>query len=374
MRKGEKIDKRPRILCIGPLPPPIHGSSMMTMYIKDSEYINERVHLDWVNLSTSRSMEEIGQRSIKKILRFALSYLKTFGFLLRNKYDRCYLAITCHGSGFLKDAPFVLACKMFGRKVILHQHNKGMSSDVNRPLYRWLLKLVYRGSKVVLLSQHLYPDIKKIVSKDQVMVCPNGIPCDIQHTEAKKKKKQRPVLLFLSNLLKSKGVITVLDACSILKDRGYKFECRFVGGETAEIDKNRFINETTSRGIEDMVVYVGKKYGDEKIKEFSSADIFVFPTYYDNECFPLVILEAMQHSLPIISTNEGGIPDIIDNEETGIIVPPKDPETLANAISQLLDSPQRREDLGRKANEKFTSKFTLRKFEENMLACLTSPI
>ena len=372
MRKGKKIDNRPRILCIGPLPPPVHGSSMMTMRLKDSEYINERLQLDWVNLSTSRSMEEIGQRSIKKIFRFASSYLKTFGFLLRNKYDRCYIAITCHGSGFLKDAPFVLACKMFGRKVILHQHNKGMSSDVNRPLYRWLLRLVYGGSKVVLLSQHLYPDIQEIVSKEQVMVCPNGIPFDIPYNETTTKNSYTSVILFLSNLMESKGVITVFDACRILKDRGYKFECRFVGGETAEIDKNRFINETTSRGIEEMVVYVGKKYEDEKNKEFSNADIFVFPSYDD--CFPLVILEAMQHSLPIVCSNEGGIPDIIDNDETGIIVPPKDPVILANAISQLLDSPQRRDELGRKAYEKFISNFTLRKFEENMLACLTSPI
>lgn len=88
---------KPKILMIAPLPPPVHGSAMMTQYIKDSGIINNAVEMDWVNLSTSRSLDEIGRKSIKKFFRFATSYLLTFWKLLIHRYDTCYLAITCHG-------------------------------------------------------------------------------------------------------------------------------------------------------------------------------------------------------------------------------------------------------------------------------------
>ena len=135
---------KPRVLFITPLPPPVHGSAMVSQYIKDSRLVNEQHDCDFVNLSTSRRMDEIGKGGIKKLLRFVGAYLTLLWKLLTRRYDLCYLAITCHGVGFLKDAPFVLLCKLFRRRVMIHQHNKGMSACVDRWPYRWLLPLVYR--------------------------------------------------------------------------------------------------------------------------------------------------------------------------------------------------------------------------------------
>ena len=59
---------------------------------------------------------------------------------------------------------------------------------------------------------------------------------------------------------------------------------------------------------------MGRKYGEEKERLFRESDIFVFPTYYDIECFPLVLLEAMQYGLPCVNTDEGGIRDIVVND------------------------------------------------------------
>ena len=149
---------------------------MVSQYIKDSRLVNEQHDCDFVNLSTSRRMDEIGKGGIKKILRFIGAYFSLLWKLLTCRYDLCYLAITCHGMGFLKDAPFALLCKLFGHKLLLHQHNKGMSRDVNRWPYRWLMPLVYRNATVMLLSWHLYEDISAVVKREQVIVCPNGIP------------------------------------------------------------------------------------------------------------------------------------------------------------------------------------------------------
>lgn len=364
----KKLKKR--ILFIVPLPPPVHGSAMMCQYIKDSRLINDTFQCDFVNLSTSRRMDEIGKRSVKKIFRFIGSYFTVLGKLFAHHYDACYLAITCHGMGFLKDAPFVLLCKLFSCNVIIHQHNKGMAKDVNHFPYKWLLPIVYKHTKVILLSWKLYPDIKQIVQKEQIYICPNGIPdSDFKPSGS---LNTVPHLLFLSNLIESKGVFDLLDACKILKGKGYKFICNFVGGESKDIDAKRFNSEIRLRNLNNKVFYLGKKFGIEKDKVLSDSDIFVFPTCDD--CFPLVLLEAMQHSLPIVTTNIGGIEDIVTNNLNGLICKVHDPKDLSNKIAILLNDSQLLEKMGMEGHNIYNKHFTLRQFETNITNTLKNII
>ena len=354
------------ILFIAPFPPPVHGSAMVSQQIKDSKLIGDSFRCDWVNLSTSRSMDEIGRRDSIKILRFLSSLFSTFWKLLTHRYALCYLAITCHGGGFIQDAPFVLLCKLFRRKIVIHQHNKGMTADVERWPYSWLLPLVYRNTKVILLSWHLYPDIERVVKKEQVIICPNGIPQTISETIVR--NNEVPHLLFLSNLMESKGVFVLLDALKILSTKGLAFYCDVVGGETKDIDSERFTLELNRRGLGRTVMYHGRKYGAEKARFFVDSDIFIHPTFDD--CFPLVLLEAMQYQLPIVTTIEGGIPDIVQDGVNGIICERKNAKSLAEAIEKLLLNPELRMQMGQKGFEILNQKFTLDKFESNLCGCL----
>ena len=367
---------KPRILFVAPLPPPVHGSAMVSQYIKDSRLINERFDCQFVNLSTSRRMEEIGKRSyalyFKKAFRFAGSFATLLAKLMRYRFDLCYLAITCHGVGFLKDMPFVLLCKLFGRKVVIHQHNKGMSADVGRMPYKWLMPLTYRGTKVILLSWHLYPDIERVVKRSQVMICPNGIPDAGVSEPSAVRHNAVPRILFLSNLIVSKGVYVLLDALKLLKDRGYSFVCDFVGGETKEIDAARFACEVEQRGLNEVAVYRGRKYGADKEEYFKRADIFTQPTYDD--CFPLTLLEAMQKKLPIVSTDIGAVPDEVDDGKTGLIARRQDAADLADKLQQLLDDADLRQRMGEAGYAKYRRQFTLDAFENTFAAILSSLI
>ena len=75
---------------------------------------------------------------------------------------------------------------------------------------------------------------------------------------------------------------------------------------------------------------------------YSHTDIFCFPTFYENEGMPLVILEAMMMELPIISTKWRGIPNVIDDNENGLLVPIKDSQKLSEAIERLIKSKELR--------------------------------
>ena len=427
------------ILFITPLPPPVHGSAMVSQYIKDSELIRGEFDCDFVNLSTSRRMDEIGKGGAKKLLRFAGSFFLLFYKLLVHRYDLCYLAITCHGVGFLKDVPFVLLCKLFGRRIVIHQHNKGMSGCIDRWPYRWLIPYIYKHARVILLSWHLYPDIAQAVKREQVMICPNGIaaeqqvncddsqvnaPCAvnvalprlnaaeqrliatasqvnvaeqrlkdsqsqgddspatalrftsssaaINRSEAASLTAHRSPLtvnfLFLSNLIPSKGVYVLLDACKILKDWGLSFLCNFVGGESKEMDRRVFGEAVKERGLEGRVLYHGPKYGEEKEHYWSMADVFVQPTYED--CFPLTILEAMQHGLPVVSTDEGAVPDMVADGENGFVCRRKDAEGLAQALERLLQDEALRHRMGAEGYRRYKENFTLQCFEHRFTEIL----
>ena len=159
-----------------------------------------------------------------------------------------------------------------------------------------------------------------------------------------------------------------MDACKQLKEQGYVFQCDFVGGETADMNAECFKRECEQRGITDCVTYHGRKYGEEKLTFFQQADIFVLPTF--NECFPLVLLEAMEQSLPCISSAIGGTPEIVDEGKTGFLVPCRKVQPLAERIGLLLKDETLRKQLGKAGRAKFEREYTLLRFEENIKRCL----
>jgi glycosyltransferase involved in cell wall biosynthesis len=192
--------------------------------------------------------------------------------------------------------------------------------------------------------------------------------------DGEKKTKSSVVrLLFLSNMMKTKGVFDLLEACSILDKKKVEFKCHYIG-KWVEITEVAFNEEIKRKKLIRKVVAHGAKYGKEKEAFFIETDIFVFPTFYHNECFPLVILEAMQYGLPVISTNEGGITDIIKDGITGYIVEKQNPEELAMRIEELILNPELRIKLGKAGQEKFKKYYTLECFERRMCEIFNSLI
>jgi glycosyltransferase involved in cell wall biosynthesis len=346
---------------------------MMSQQIRESEVINKAFICDFINISTSRSMAETGKYTItlivKKFFRFCSSCISLLSKLITHRYDLCYFAITCHGVGFLKDAPFVLLAKLFGKKVVIHQHNKGMSGCIDRQPYKTLIPFCYKGAKVILLSERLYSDIEKVVKREDVLICPNGIRRP-EHLLNHNYSRQNaiPRLLFLSNLMVSKGVLVLLDALEILKDKGCSFVCDFVGGETKDINAVRFAQEVKKRGLDEIVIYHGEKYGADKEEYWKRADIFVFPSL--NEAFGLVALEAMEYSLPIVASNEGGIPEVVHDNENGFLVEKGNANALADSIEKFLNDEPLRRKMGNNGHQLLLDKFTAEKFENRMRECL----
>ena len=359
---------KPIILLILHLPPPIHGAAMMGKYIHDSQLINESFNCHYINLTTATNLTDIGKMSIRKLIQFIQLLHTICKEVKRLKPQLVYITPNAKGGAFYKDFIIVQMLKTMGCQIVAHYHNKGVSTRQDHWLDDKLYRLFFKRLKVILLAEALYADIKKYVKREDVMFCPNGIPETLNKESTAERNNKVPHLLFLSNLLESKGVLVLLDALKLLSDKGYSFVCDFVGGETTEIDAARFKREVEQRGLNKLAIYDGKKFGEEKKQYFEQADIFVLPTH--NECFPLVNLEAMEYKLPVISTNEGGIPSIIEEGKTGYIIEKKNASALADKIELLLNNPSLCQKMGENGQKKFLAEFTIERFENRMKTLL----
>lgn len=353
------------------MPPPTYGAAIVGQEIHDSKLINESFDAVYLNIVLTRDLNN-RESALYRLLRYTGLFFRLLGILLTHRFDLCYLAITCHGVGFLKDSLFVLTCKLFCKRIVIHQHNKGMSTDARKPVYRTLFPLVYRHTKVILLSGYLFDDISAHVSRNQILICHNGSPGLEVSKETQISKPQPHRIVFLSNLFFDKGVMTFLDCCRILKDRGLPFHADMIGAETAECDRSCLQREIEQRGLSNEIIYHGRKTGVERDRILQSGTYFLFPSR--NEAFPLVLLEAMQFHMICLATPVGGIPDIVRDGETGFLCDMDDAAGFAERIVQMEADETGRKTIMENAFGHYRKNFTLEQFERNMLQCLNQAL
>ena len=249
----------PTVLFILHLPPPVHGAAMVGQYIRDSKLINSTFDCHYINLTTAKSLQDIGKVGLKKLWRFLMLLITVFRYVRQVKPRLVYITPNSCGGAFYKDFVVVQMLKWMRCRVVVHYHNKGVAKRQNNWFEDKLYKVFFSRLKVILLAESLFSDVQKYVKLNDVFICPNGIPETLEVEAHAERCNAVPRLFFLSNLHEEKGVLVLLDALKIVKDRNYSFVCDVVGGETAEINVQRFREEIKVRGLAGLVLYDGKK-------------------------------------------------------------------------------------------------------------------
>lgn len=353
-------DTRPKILFCIHMPPPVHGAAMMGQYIRGSKLINESFECKYVNIAMASNIDDIGRGGLKKVARF-ISVLKTIrNTIAEFQPDVVYVTPAAAGPAFYKDYIMVQRIKQLCNNVVLHYHNKGVYKNSSKWYNRRLYIRFFKNVRVILLSESLYQDIALYVPHNKIMICPNGIP-DINIQGGSVAENGKFQVLFLTNLIRSKGIITLLDACALLNHKN--FQC-YIAGAPGDVSVTQLKEEIQRRNIQDMVTYVGEVNTEQKIGLFSRADVFVLPT--ENDCFPLVLLEAMRSGVPCVTTDVGAISDIIRNGGNGWIVEKRNPVALAERINWMFEHPEVNGQLGLNARCVYEKNFTLECFENRM--------
>ena len=204
------------------------------------------------------------------------------------------------------------------------------------------------------------------------MFLPNGVEDNFeshnfdQYVTNKYKQVDCLQVLFLSNMIKSKGYFEVLKLAKKTKKQNIHYH--FAGAWRAPEDEEEFFSYIKQNKLSETVSFHGYVNDEGKHKLFKKCHLLLFPTRYKKETFGLVLIEAFSYGIPVISTNEGSIPRIVD-KRSGIIL--KNVEKLPEALERIKDSYINTETASY-CRKRFVENYTLQKFESNLLDIFTA--
>lgn len=158
---------------------------------------------------------------------------------------------------------------------------------------------------------------------------------DYPEKDHKKEIYAYTTFIFLGLVTESKGVFDLVNVIAENKDK-YRNRIKLLIGGNGKIEKlTNLINEYE---ISDIVEYLGWVTGNDKSKILNKADVYILPSYVEGS--PVSILEAMAYGMPIISTNVGGIPELVKNNENGLLIEPGNLKQIEKAIDWFVMNPE----------------------------------
>jgi glycosyltransferase involved in cell wall biosynthesis len=166
------------------------------------------------------------------------------------------------------------------------------------------------------------------------------------------------LIISIGQLWERKGLRYLVEACGVLRDRGADFRCEIVGDGPLRAELEALIQELD---LADRVLLTGPQPFPEVVRRYRRASVFVLPCIVtdegDRDGIPNVILEAMASRLPVVSTAVSGIPEVIHDGETGLVVPQRDPAAIADAVQRLAADPGLAAAIGERANALVRAEF-----------------
>jgi glycosyltransferase involved in cell wall biosynthesis len=201
---------------------------------------------------------------------------------------------------------------------------------------------------------------------EKVNVVHCGVDVEVFHDRSHPtpyEKGENPfMILCVGTLHEVKGQAYLIEACRLLQEREINFECHFVGDGP---DRETLEELVSKAKLIDKVYFHGKLTRNKIASLLLDADVLAAPSVPTNdgrrEGIPVVLMEAMGSGVPVIASNLSGIPELVNEQLTGLLVPPRDAVSLANALEFYFENSDLRHRLGRAGREKVVREFDLNK-------------
>ncbi len=275
----------------------------------------------------------------------------------------------------------------FGRTLVSTVHStwKGEAEAIrNEPFSRlnsneqfmvsfnWLLRffeerMIERSKKLIAVSDFTKRELMQYynVNEGMISVIHNGVDVNKFKPAGDKIKAKRDmgfnpedeVILSVGRLYARKGLFTLIESMALVT-RKFKNAKFIIAGKGLSNEMKKLVRYATKLGVKENIVFTGY-FPDEKLpKLYQAADIFAFSTFYEN--LPFAVLEALSTGLPVVTTNVGGIPEMIEDGKNGFLVEPSNSQALADRIVYYLDHPAIGSEMGCLARENIEIHFDWR--------------
>lgn len=338
-----------KVLMIGP-DRSVHGgiSGVVNNYYEAG--LDERIDLCYIGTMVDGS----GARKLWQAVKaYAL-------FLVRLPQYRIVHVNMASDTSFFRKSVFVWTAKLFHKKLVIHQHGGNFPEFYERDLgpagRKYVKRVLSMGDAFLVLGTAWKEFFGGIIDGDGITVLPNAV------TLPKPYQKQYGAhkLLFLGRLCREKGIGELLSVMPGLRGR-YPDVQLYLGGVWE--DENL---KEHALSMKDCVTDLGWIGGGAKRRVLRECDIFVLPSYFEGQ--PVSVLEAMANGCAVVASDTGGIPDMVVNGKTGLLVSPKDAGALEEKLLALLADPVLCRELGENARGKIEAEFSMEQSINRLLS------
>lgn len=359
------------ILVVGQTPPPFGGQAVMIQKLLDAKYTSANLY--HVRMSFSKSMDDLGTLRIGKFFHAITVVCKIV--VAKIRYGTNVLYFPPSGPDLipvLRDIFVLVLTRWMFKQVVFHFHASGLC-EIYETL-PWYLKPLYRIAyfypDVAIQLSKFNPDDGGFLKAKRKYFISNGIDDGFKEIGFPVKPINSVcTVLFVGLIIESKGVLVLIEAFRLLKERGVNAKLNLVGQFSSNEFESVVRNLVKNYGLEDSVEFKGVLTGKTKYQEYLKSDIFCFPTFFESESFGLVVVEAMSFSLPIVVSRWRGVQSLIWEGENGFGVPPHEVNEVADRLIQLIMNPDLRISMGARGRQIFLDNFTLEKFRFEMDQC-----
>ena len=333
-------NKKLRVCLIAPSPPPNGGiatwTSMILRYISAQE---TNVEISRVNTALRwRAIHQQGilRRLVGGTLQFFCDYFTLLVVLFRHRPDVIHLT-TVVKMGVIKDIIFILTGRIFRRKTVYHIRNSRILHMSEKKTISWRLFCVaaYFAASVVILNDQTFHVMKKHFPDKDIRKIPNCINTDeLECCRQPKSDHDNLIFIFIGLVIPAKGIEELLDAWCQINPSGAELK---IYGDFGE-EYQRQLRDKYPIQLQHIEFY-GETEHSQAMSALRNADVLVLPSYLEG--FPNVVLEAMVLETPVIATEVGAIPEMLADER-GLLIPPQNVPSLANAMSNFMENAELR--------------------------------
>ena len=363
------MDKK-KILLILRTPPPYGGGELQHEALRDyfackKDYIILESHSD------RRDKTNQGAFALWKINEFVIIWFRIVCALLIMRPRLLFMALGKDFPTFVRDSLLVWIAYLFCVPVVIELPGSYFYFLEKGGFYEWYGKLVLSR---IMCIRVLGESISKRLSQygvNNTVVFDNGVSTGDSIHEHITTSESDLNILFVGTLSPQKGFDVLVDAITVLCKRIEHFRVHCLGQWISDDYMKTMHVRLLESDLCDHFIFHGLKFGKDKWNVYSQCHVLALPSF--NEGQPLVILEALSFGLIVVATSVGAIPDTIENEKNGFLIPRGDSKTLADVLTSLSRNQGIRKQMKAENMNLFLRRFTmnafLKKYESFLNAC-----
>lgn len=317
---------------------------------------------------------KIGNTSLLRLMDYVWLMIKSLAYIICNPKSIFFICPAPTKLGFKRDYILVKTALLLGCKIILQIFTGDLNTLYDALSEKDKRRFLFMYNKAVLIPTegNLERDFFASVVDDpsKVVVIENALPEDRKDKTTDPKHLDASVrLLFLNNMIVTKGYWDVLNAVDILvNEKNQDVVCDFVGRFMDDDKKQErmFFDYIESHNLKDRVRFTPGAFGEDKKKLFERSHFFLLPSYFPREGKPTAILEAMSYGCVPIVTNYREIPEMV-NDKNGLFVESQNGRDIAYKIEQIINDKEKYVLLSSNCLNDFEDRFTPERYRERML-------